>query len=179
MKVISERLSILKKDDLLSIVILPTTNKKKMALMFLWLMAWTVCGIIVFMNYFKVTDQGSKLFIIIYLSFWLYFEVNITRSYMWKRWGKEKLWIKNGVLYYQREINGKGKISEFNLDLVSKLNLIELKASRFTDTINQSFWVKGGERVEFSSQSKTLRLGMQLSDDEAKTLIREVNRLIP
>jgi hypothetical protein len=178
MKVIGERISILKKEDLLSVVILPTTNKKKLGLMFLWLLAWTVCGIIVFVNYFKVNDQNSKLFIIIYLSFWLYFEFNIARSYIWKRWGKEKLWIKNRILHYQREVNGKGKIREYNLDLVSKLHLVELKASRFTDTINQSFWVKGGERLEFSAQAKLIRLGMQLTDEEAITVMKEVNHFI-
>lgn len=47
MKVLGKRVSILKKDDLLSIVILPTTDKRKLGLLFLWLMAWTVCGIIV------------------------------------------------------------------------------------------------------------------------------------
>lgn len=178
MKVIGERLSILKKDDVLSIVILPTTNKKKLLLMFVWLLAWSVCGVIVFANYFTLTDQNSKLFIIIYLSFWLYFEISIARAYAWKRWGKEKLWIKNGVLHYQREVNKRGKIQEYNLDLVSKLRLIELKATRFANTINQSFWVKGGERLEFTSQSKTVRLGMQLSDDEAQTVLKEVNHFI-
>ena len=73
MKVIGERISILKKENLLSIVILPTTDKKKLGVLFLWLMAWTVCGIIVFINYFKLTDEKAKLFIIGYLSFWFYF----------------------------------------------------------------------------------------------------------
>ena len=62
MKVIGKRISILKKENLLSIVILPTTDKKKLTLLFLWILAWTTCGIIVFINYFKLLDENIKLF---------------------------------------------------------------------------------------------------------------------
>jgi hypothetical protein len=178
MKIIGERISILKKENLLSIVILPTTDKNKLRLLFLWLLAWTVCGIVVFANYFRMTDQNSKLFIIIYLSFWAYFEFNIIRTFIWKRSGKEKLWIQDGMLHYQREMNRKGKIMDFNVDLVSPLQVLELKPTRFSDTVNQSFWVKGGERLEFQSQSKTVRLGMQISDEEARRIQKEVNQFL-
>ncbi|MBL7932557.1 MAG: hypothetical protein JNL60_11680 [Bacteroidia bacterium] len=179
MKVIGDRISILKKEDLLSIVILPITNKGKLWLMFAWLLAWSICGVIVFANYFQLTNQDAKLFIIIYLAFWIYFEVTIIRAYIWKKYGKEKLWIQDGILHYQREVNKKGKIREFNLSLLSKLNLIELRATRFADTVAQSFWYKGGERLEFQSQATTIRLGMQITDEEAKTIMREVNQFIP
>lgn len=178
MKVISERTSILKKEDLVSVVILPDTNKTKLRVLFLWLMAWTICGLIVFANYFKMTDQNSKMFIIVYLSFWFYFEFNIIRTFIWRRSGKEKLWVQNGVLHYQREMNGKGKIREFDLNLISPLELMELKPTRFSDTVNQSFWIKGGERIQFFSQSKTVALGMQISDEEAKKIIKEINLFI-
>ncbi len=176
MKLISDRVSILEKEKVLSIVILPTTNKTKLNLMFLWLLAWSVSGMIVLANYFRLTDPDQKLFILIYLSFWAYFEFNIVRAFIWKKFGKEKLWIQDGILHYQREINKKGKIREFNMDLISPLRIIDLKATRFSDTINQSFWVKGGERIEFNAQSKIVTLGLQLSDQEAKKIVTEVNR---
>ncbi len=179
MKVIGDRISILKKGDLLSIVILPTTDKKKLGLLFLWLMAWSVCGIIVLANYFRLSDSNAKLFVIVYLSFWAYFEFNITRAFIWKKFGKEKLWIQDGILYYQKEINKKGRITEFNLDLVGKVRLLELSRTSLADTVNQSFWVRGGERLEFQSQSKLVRFGLQISDEEAKVLINELNTYIP
>lgn len=146
--------------------------------MFLWLLAWSVCGMIVFVNYFRMNDTNSKLFILIYLSFWAYFEFNIMRAFIWKKFGKEKLWIQEGILYYQREINKKGKIREFNLDLISPLTVIELKPTRFSDTINQSFWVKGGERLQFNAQSVVVSLGLQISSKEAQDIAREVNAFI-
>ena len=41
--------------------------------------------------------------------------------------------------------------------------MVELNHKSLADTINQSFWVKGGERLEFFSQSKTIRFGMQIN----------------
>lgn len=179
MEIISERISILKKPELLSIVILPTTDRKKLGLMLLWLFAWTVCGIIVFASYFRVDERDARLFIIIYLAFWSYFEFNIMRAYVWKRFGREKIWIQQGQLHYQREVNKKGKVKQFNLELVSPFSLIPFRAQNLADNFYQSFWVKGGERLSFTVQGRVYRLGMQISDAEAGTVLREVNKVIP
>ncbi len=178
MKVIGERISILKKEDLLSIVILPKSDNKKLAVMFFWLLAWSVCGIIVFVNYFQVSSRDAKLFIIIYLSFWAYFEFKIARAFMWRKYGKEKLWVTGGTVYYQQEIAKKGKIQQFDFHLIQDLKLIERSEFSFSDFINSSFWIKGGERIAFTCAHKTIRLGMQLEDKEAKALIHEIEQFM-
>lgn len=176
MKVLGERISILKKDNLLSIVILPGLDRKRLALIFLWLLAWTVCGLIVMVNYFQATNPDVKLFIIVFLSFWIYFEYNVVRAFMWKRSGKEKIWIQNGKLHYQKEINNRGKILEFDCNLISNIEIVELKSTRFADTLNQSFWVKGGERLAFDCQGKNYRFGMQITEQQARELRKEINQ---
>jgi len=178
MKVLSERISILKKDNLLSIVILPGLDKKRLLAILLWLVAWSLCGIVMFIGYFQTEGKDAKLFILVYLSFWFYFEYNIIRSYFWKRSGKEKLWIKDGILHYQRELHQRGKIVELETTLVNPVELIELKPTRFMDTISQSFWIRGGERLLLQSQVKQIRFGMQLSDSDAKELRREINKYL-
>ncbi len=178
MQVIGERSSILKKDKLFSLVILPVANKRKVNLMFVWLFLWTIGGFIIFVNYFKLTNQSARLFVIIWLAFWAYFEFKIARVFLWKRFGKEKLWVKDGALFYQREISGRGKIRQYDLNLISDLRFVELEKGNFADVFNQTFWVKGGERLEFSHQSKKIRFGMQLPDDEAKTILKEIRQFL-
>lgn len=178
MKVIGDRVSILKKEGLLSIVILPYSDKRKLGIMFLWLMAWTVCGIIVFANYFKTTDKDIKLFIIIYLSFWTYFEYKIMRAFVWRKYGKEKLWISDGIVHYKQEINKRGKVQEFDYSLIQNLLFIEREEHSFASVINSSFWIKGDERIEFTCQHKKVRFGMQLTDKEAKAIIKEISDFI-
>ena len=175
-QLISKRSSVLIKDGVFSLVILPTEDKKKTNLLFLWLLAWTISGFIVIGNYFTITQDKAKLLLIIWIAFWAYFEFKIIRVFMWKRFGKEKLWIKNGLLLYKEDINGRGKIKEFDLNLISNLELITLTNGSIADTFSQTFWVKGGERIQFTCQSKVIKFGMQLADDEAKKIISALNK---
>jgi hypothetical protein len=177
-QVISKRSSILTKDQVFSLVILPTGDKKKTNWMFLWLLAWSVSGVIVMANYFTLTQEKAKMMLIVWLAFWAYFEFKIIRVYMWKRFGKEKLWVKSGTLLYQQDINGRGKIKEFDLNLVSDFSLVALTPGSIADTFSQTFWVKGGERIEFNCQSKIVKFGMQLDDDEAKKIIAALNKFL-
>jgi hypothetical protein len=177
-QVISNRASILIKDQIFSLVILPTSDKKKTNLLFLWLFAWSVSGVIVLANYFKLTQDNAKMMIIVWLAFWAYFEFKIVRVYMWKRFGKEKLWVKNGSLQYQQDINGRGKIKEFDLNLISEISVIELVNGSIADTFSQTFWVKGGERLEFTCQGKVIKIGMQLEDKEASKITTAINKFL-
>lgn len=175
-QLISKRSSVLIKDGVFSLVILPTEDKKKTNLLFLWLLAWTISGVIVLGNYFTITQDKAKLLLIIWIAFWAYFEFKIVRVFMWKRFGKEKLWIKNGLLLYKEVINGRGKTKEFDLNLISNLELITLTNGSIADTFSQTFWVKGGERIQLTCQSKVIKFGMQLADDEAKKIISALNK---
>ena len=175
-QLISKRSSVLIKDGVFSLVILPTDDKKKTNLLFLWLLAWTISGVIVIGNYFTITQDKAKLLLIIWIAFWAYFEFKIVRVFMWKSFGKEKLWIKNGLLLYKEDINGRGKTKEFDLNLISNLELITLTNGSIADTFSQTFWVKGGERIQFTCQSKVIKFGMQLADDEAKKIISALNK---
>ena len=175
-QVIGKRSSIFIKDNVFSLVILPTAEKKKTNLLFLWLFAWSVSGIIILVNYFKLTNDNAKLMIIIWLGFWAYFEFKIIRVYMWKRFGQEKLWIKNGVLHYQQNINGRGKIKEFDLNLISDWDAIKVEQANIADYFSQTFWVKGGERIEFICQGKLIKFGMQLPDEEATKILAAIKK---
>lgn len=175
---IGNRSSVFLKDNIFSLVILPSDDKKKVNLMFLWLLAWSVSGVIVIANYFTLQQESAKLFIVIWLAFWAYFEFKIVRVYMWKRFGKEKLWVKNGILFYQQDINGKGKIKEFDTNLISDFEIIALTKGSIADTFSQTFWVKGGERIEFACQSTIIKFGMQLNDDDAIKIITSLNKFL-
>lgn len=178
LQVIGQRSSVLIKDGIFSLVILPTENKKKVNLMFLWLFAWTVSGIIILVNYFKLTHYDAKLMIIIWLGFWAYFEFKIIRVYMWKRFGKEKLWIKNGNVLYQQDVNGRGKIKEYDLNLISDFEMIPVEKGSIADEFAQTFWVKGGERISFNCQAKHIKFGLQLTDEEATKIIAALRKFL-
>src|SRR4051812_37003029 len=139
MKVISERVSIVHDDKLLSVVILPSVDKRKTGLLLLWLLAWTVCGVVVGLNYGALKTRDEKIFAVIFLAFWFYFEFSIGRTWLWKMSGKEKLWIQKGQVFYQRETNGRGKIRRFDVQLMKPLEIIPEKEGSFASVMNRSF----------------------------------------
>ncbi len=174
---IGKRSSLLIKENVFSLVIIPTDQKRKTGILFLWLFAWTVSGLIIITSYAQM-QQNAKVFMIVWLAFWAYFEFKIIRVFMWKRFGKEKLWVKNRTVFYRREINGRGKIKQYDINLMSGLKVIEVEKTNFADSFNQSFWVKGGERIQFTCQSKIVKLGMQLPDEDAIKIVSELSKFL-
>ena len=92
-----------KQDDstIVSIVILPYTEKWRMWGLLLWIVAWTISGLLVLSNYKLAKQQEQKLFIIIFFFFWIYYEWKMISVYLWKKWGKERLWIKDNKLFVE------------------------------------------------------------------------------
>jgi hypothetical protein len=119
------------------------------------------------------------MLIVIWLAFWAYFEFKIIRVFMWKRFGKEKLWIKNGNhICINKTLTAKEKLKSLMLNLVSDIELIALTKGSIADTFSQTFWVKGGERIEFTCQAKIVKFGMQLDDDEANKIIAALKKFL-
>ena len=207
MQLISKRISILKKEGVFSLVILPTDKKWKINVMFLWLMAWTICGCIFIISYINFSNEGKfyryqydlayqqnktdilvklnkdidqnqkkRLFFIGLIAFWGYFEYKVVRAFLFRKYGKEKLWIKNGKLHYQREINKKGKIKEFNAELINDLEILSPNRGDFFVQVQESFWIIGGERIAFNYAAKQIRFGIQITDEEAKKILFELKK---
>lgn len=170
MEYIGDRISVIKGEGKLSVVILSTTEKLKAKFLLLWLIAWSICGILVFREYFNVDEKDMKLMLIIYLAFWFYFEYTIIKSYMWRRSGKEKIKLTEGKLYLKREVNKKGKWKEYNLEQVKELRLVE-ESSKLLEVVNNSYWFVAGERIAFDHFGKTISFGIQLPQKDAKELL--------
>ena len=207
MQVISERVSILNKDNVFSLVVLPTDKKWKVNLLFIWLMLWTISGVIYISTYFNASSEGKfyryqydlaykqknekvmkdiekgidqnqkkRLFILGLIAFWAYFEYKVGKAFLFRKFGREKLWIKNGKLFYQREINKKGKIKEFDPALINDLEVLKPNRADFFVQVSEAFWVIGGERLTFKYASKYIKFGLQLSDEEADKVYKELKK---
>jgi hypothetical protein len=175
---IGKRISVYREEDVASFVIMPTDSNWKLYLLFGWLFLWTVSGFIVAANYFTMTNANLKLVIIMWLGFWAYFEFKIGKAFLFRKFGKEKIWVKGDKLFYWRDIVGRGKKLQFEKDLVKDMAVIEKDKKDFFASMNESFWVIGGESIMFDYGSKTYRIGIQLPADEARELVRQVKHAI-
>jgi len=177
-ELIGKRISVLREGDTASFVILPSDASWKIYLLFGWLFLWTVSGVIVAANYFTMPNLNMKLVLIMWLAFWAYFEFKIGKAFLFRRFGKEKIWVKGGRLYYWRDIAGRGKKLEFDKELVKDFEVIEKNKKDFFASMNESFWVIGGESLVFSYGAKTYRLGIQLPEADARELLRQVKHAL-
>ncbi len=174
MDYIGQQISIQQKENELSIVILSLKTKIKNNILFAWLLLWSVSGVIVFTQYFLVPDPDTKTAIIVWMGFWAYFEYKTVIAYRWRTLGKEIIKVREGKLLYKRDVAGKGKIKEYNLDFIKDLRFIEPKENSFFENLNDSYWVVAGERLAFDYYGAEIKLGLQLGEADAKQLIKRI-----
>jgi hypothetical protein len=178
MELIGKRISVLKSNESTSFVILPSDANWKIYLLFAWLFLWTVSGFVVAANYFSMPNANMKMVLIMWMAFWAYFEFKIGKAFLFRRFGKEKVWIKNGRLFYWRDIAGRGKKLEFDKELIKDLELIDKSKKDFFASMNESFWVIGGESIVFSYGAKIYRFGIQLPEADARELLRQIKHIL-
>ena len=98
------RIKITQKGNETIIEILPLRDAFKTRLLFSWLLVWTLCGILVFSQFFSNLSREEKLLMAVWMAFWAYFEYKISKVYVWRKNGSEKISITAESLTYS-EIN--------------------------------------------------------------------------
>ena len=178
MEYIGKRTSIKRSEEGLSIVILSLADKIKNRLLLTWLVLWSIGGLIVISQYFLLTDKNTKIAIIVWLGFWIYFEFKILNAYLWRRAGKEIIKIRGNKLQYKRDISGKGKVKTYPTDHIKDFRITEPKENSFFENLNNSYWIISGEKLAFDYYGREIKLGIQLDDNEAKELLKVIKKAI-
>ncbi len=175
---IGKRISIKSSENEISIVIISLKEKTKNILLTIYLFLWSISGIIVFSQYLTVSDPNTKLAMLLWMAFWAYFEYKIFKAYMWRKFGVEKIKLRNGSFLYKRDRAGKGKIITFEFDFIKELRYVEPKENSFFENINNSYWVIAGERLAFDYYGREIKFGIQLDEADAKALLKLINKEI-
>lgn len=178
MDYIGKRISVQQKENELSIVILALQDKIKNIFLFLWVFLWTLSGIIIFSQYFLLTDPGTKTVLIVWMGFWAYFEYKIIKAYRWRKFGKEIIKIRDGKFLYKRDVSGKGKIKEYQIDFIKDIRHIEPQENSFFESLNDSYWVISNEKLAFDYYGAEIKFGIQLDESDAKSLLKRIKNRI-
>ncbi|MGD1844711.1 MAG: hypothetical protein ACFB10_04885 [Salibacteraceae bacterium] len=181
---IGPRITWYEKDQSLYVTISGKVEPWKETLLMVWLLAWTICGSIVAGQLaFAENSQQNFIFLLIYLSFWLYFELRIGRAFLWRKYGNERLRIGEGKMFYKREMRSFGKAKTYITNNIQKFQIIDQPDRSFAKAYGKSWWVVGGETIEFDYLGNSTRIAMQLQQEEVKAIhhvmrqkIREQNR---
>jgi hypothetical protein len=132
-------------------------------LLFIWVLAWTFCGLVVIVNFFGEYTREEKLMMLVYILFWIYFEYKAVYAFLWKKWGKEFIKIDEEGIRYKRDINSYGKSSKYFKENIKKFSAIDVKEKSFISSYYQSFWMVGNESIQFEHLGK--KVGIALGCD--------------
>lgn len=179
MKWIGNRVSVVDVKEKTTIVIHPERKAFITALMGAWIFMWYSIGLTVLWSFFafKLTQQ-EKLILVIFMSFWLYYAVRVTRSFLWLLWGTENLKINELALTIKNSTRNIGKATPYYLENIRKIRLQIPKERSFQIAWESSPWVRGGERIEFDYMGKVVRFGRKLPEKDASLLFNLVTKRI-
>lgn len=175
-KFLSDRISYQQQEQLFSIVISARVERWKEAALFAWVLAWTACGIYFMYQLGQDLPRETKMGIFVLLFFWLYFEIRIGRALLWRLWGFEQIRFTPEQMSIKRNIKGYGKRQDYFLQNIKTFNKVDIAPRSMIATMEESFWVVGGERIYFEYLGKKVGLGRQLNETEANKLVDLMQR---
>lgn len=171
-KFISERVSYLKKENELTIIITGKIEKTKETLLLTWLLAWTFCGFFIISQLFMDYTREEKLYFIVFISFWAFFEFKILKVFRWRKWGKEYLRLTPEKLTIKKSITEYAKADDYFIENIKNWQIIPKSKTNFFQLAEKSFWVLGDDCIQFDYQFKTITFGMQLTEKETSSILK-------
>ncbi|MCC6542230.1 MAG: hypothetical protein IT225_08425 [Flavobacteriales bacterium] len=172
MEIVSDRVSIDRSADRISVVISARLTKRKEALLIAWFLCWLLIGTYVL---YARTNMPSgdplRQFLLVFLAFWLYFVVRVGRALLWRLKGFEQWRLKDGVLTLKDSILGFGKANTYFVENIQRLGALNLDPTSFKHQLNDSFWTVGGERLGFEHLGRKVAFGKGLTEAEAKRVL--------
>lgn len=179
-KSINSKISYQDHDDYTTVVISPRIERWQLNSLLVWLIAWTACG--VYFAYYLLIESSTlkeTFVMLVLLVFWLYFEIRITRAFLWRKHGLEIITINKETLSIKDSIFLHGKPAIYNLNDIEtdSLENIHQNPKSYGKVMNDSFWQIGQGTCTFKYNDKNVFFGTQLENDESHQLIKLIKKL--
>jgi len=178
MKFIGERISILEKENELSIVIFSYRNKFKNILVIAWVIIFSICGILAVSEFRHAVERDSKIFWLVFVSFWVYFELVVFKAVLWRLRGKEKILVTTDMVKIKRDISGFERFKEYSLAQTSEWGRVTTDKNSLVYSYENAYWFVGAERIRFSYYGREVRFASQLSEEETSELLGKLRQYV-
>lgn len=182
MKWISNRISFKdhKKEGYTTFIISPKVERWKESLLLGWLIIWTLIGTAIIYFLYNIdsldvinpsySNKERKLYLILFFSFWLFFEYKVARVFLWRKKGFEYIKITKDEMIIKKSLGKYGKANTFLKQNIKDLDVTLKKDHGFAQVMTGAFWDIGQETIVFNYLHKKIAFGRQLSLSEAKQL---------
>lgn len=179
MKWLSERISFNEDNQKVTFVIYPENKGWIKSLMGAWFAMWIAIGVTIswVLLTLKMTEN-ERVFLYVFMAFWLYYALKVGRSFFWIIWGKELIKINETSFTYKKSIKNYGKATPYYLENIKKIRTFQPKDRSLQSVWEASPWVRGGERLEFDYMGKVIRFGRKLEEKEQKLFFNLLTKKI-
>lgn len=176
MKMIGDRISYKQHDEGYTTIVISTKiDKWKANLMALWLFLFTIVGSIFITFLFKgELSREENIVVFVSIVFWLYFEIRIGKTFLWRKFGIEFIKMDADVLTIKQSILSYGKAKPIRMGTIEGIRAFDQSDKTFTKVMNQSFWVMGQKAIgiSYNKGKNEIRIGSQLEEAEAAKLAK-------
>ena len=152
---------------------IPAWQKQSLGL---WFGAWMALGAM--LTYGFASFPGSeRTFYFICLGFWAFFAVRAWRAVRWRRNGLEVVQLsREGLELRMDHGTNQGRPTLLPLSTLGEAVVPEPNPRSFLESMEQQFWVVGGDRIHLAAKGKTYVFGKQLSPKDAQQLAKAFNQ---
>ncbi len=176
-KTIGSRISIAEHADAITIAISTKIPSSQQIALETWFGGWLgLGGLMVYGAYSSAGDE--RMYLLVSLAFWAFFFVRILKVILWRRIGSEIIKITSKEMMVKDAFKTRGKERFYYLERIGNIEVIERKETSFFSSLDQSFWILGGDNIHFNYKGKTNVLGKQLSQSDAMQLCNYLNKSI-
>ena len=120
----------------------------------------------------------ERLFLAISLAFWAFFAFRIGKVIAWRIWGTERIRISEDAFVVKNAFGDYGRAQAIPLSQVERVEVVKRDPTKFMHSMDQSFWIIGGDGLMLRAAGKRIPIGKQLSEKESGALAKELDRII-
>jgi hypothetical protein len=97
---------------------------------------------------------------------------------IWRRVGKEMIRVDSEGLSIKNAFGPYGKAKFFIKDNIKRMEVIRREPAKFMHNMDQSFWIMGGDSLQFKYLRSSFVLGKQLNERDAKALAQLIDKAL-
>lgn len=174
----SDRISYTETSDELKIKIKALLDEKKQQLLLVWIVLFSICGILLFSQLFADYEKSTLIFFGVYMAFWLFFEFKVIYAYRWRKLGVEEVILTKSELILIKEIGKRGVTQQFDRDKIRKVQQFDSGENAFFKSMNTSYWNINKYTLSFKVEDNIVPFAIDLNEEESKKLLKKIGQFL-
>ncbi|MCG8573970.1 MAG: hypothetical protein MI810_03735 [Flavobacteriales bacterium] len=171
-----------------TIIIYPIKKRVREILLTAWVLSFTLVGL--YLIYILSTGvenlnapedwteedyRNQKVYLIVFIGFWAYFEYKTLKALLWYKFGKELIRIDTEALHVKRSIFSYGKSHRFFFENIKEFGAQERNETSFGQYFENAYWTVGTDAIGFKHFGKSKSFGRKLDEKSTRLLIRFID----